>query len=129
MLSLEGLAILESGSRDGESQKTGRERMAPGGNYHAGPHQEPHTPGFGGGGGRKKGARGFFLSSDTPLPSKHSAMHSTCCHLEESHPGTGDMLEVESHPGGLTRELVGVTRGKACVTPAGVGRGLETWVT
>lgn len=42
--------------------------------------------------------------------------------------GTGDMLAVESHPGGLTGELVGVTRGEACVTPAGVGRGLETWV-
>lgn len=56
-------------------------------------------------------------------------------HSRRHHPegvtlsGTGDMLVVESHPRGLTGELVGVTRGKACVTPAGVGRGLETWVT
>ena len=39
------------------------------------------------------------------------------------------MWAAEGHWAGLTRELVGVARGKACITPAGIGRGLETRVT
>lgn len=39
------------------------------------------------------------------------------------------MLAADGHWAGLTRELVGVAGGEACITPAGIGRGLETRVT
>ena len=76
-------------------------------------------------------------SSDMPfLPSLQQADHPhpqpcTPRHRPEESdcPGTGDMLAAERHQEGLTGELVGVARGEACITPAGVGCGLETRVT
>lgn len=78
-------------------------------------------------------------SSDMPfLPSLRQADHPTPCtqpctprhHPEESDcPGTRAMLAAERHQAGLTGKLVGVARSEACITPAGIGCGLETGVT
>lgn len=74
------------------------------------------------------------LSSDMPfLSSLQQADPQPCTprhHPEKSDcPGTRGMLAAEGYQAGLTRELVGVARGETCITPAGVGCGLETWIT
>ena len=91
-------------------------------------------PSFWGGAGGMGGERRSFLRH--ALPSKPPAGRPPPCHAppdtarEESDcPGTRDMLAAEGHWAELTGELVGVARGEACITPAGVGRGLETRVT
>lgn len=134
--SLVEVATLEVQGWVGRTERQGRE-VAPGETNAMRGHAGDPTPSFWGGceervGGERRSFLRHALPSKPPAgrppppPQPCTPRH----HPEESDClGTGDMVAAEKHRTGLTGELVGVARGKACVTPAGVGRGLETGVT
>lgn len=123
---------------EGEREEAGRDQpeREP---CHAGPRRggDGGVPNFWGGGEEGMGGeRCSFLRH--AFPSKPPAgrpppppQPCTLRHRPEESDclGTGDMLAAEGHQAGLTGELVGVARGEACITPAGIGCGLETGVT
>lgn len=100
--------------------------------HHAGPHKEPPIRNFWTEAWRKRWENLFpqicpsFKASIGRIPHPHALLH----HPEDTHYLGNEVATVaQGHREGLTGELVGVTGGKACVTPAGVGSGLETRVT